>query len=152
MKEQPIQSNELPSKEEVMAHFSTPDGYFDTLASNIMQKVCEEQAHSTALEAETPQIPRWKVYLKPLAYMAASFVLMISMFRLFDYIVSSPSDDALMAEDQQYVEYFYEECKTLLLEDTFSESRYVHNSIYGDGSGKASDTEKEVLSTITEIL
>lgn len=143
----------LPSADEVTSHFSVPEGYFDSLAENIMVKVKEYEAQPIVEEDAGKQRPRWMAYARPLVYMAASFVLMIAMFRVFDsYLGNRTPESELLAEDRAYIDFFYEDCQERLVEDTFIESRYIYNSLYGDGSQDPTESEDMVLDMIVSQM
>ena len=84
---------ELPqdfrSAEESRKHFLTPEGYFEGLSASVMQNI---RNHEQAIEQERLSSPssnkrsRWRLYLAPPLYMAASFVMIWLMFKGYERI------------------------------------------------------------------
>lgn len=63
-------------------HYSTPEGYFDGLASAIMERIDNEPI------GESIQPTHWWVKVKPLVYLAACFVGLMLTFSLVQYLSS----------------------------------------------------------------
>lgn len=71
------QSKDLPRAEQSQSHYTTPDGYFDTLSERIMSSLPEGM--------EEPELPvNWWVKLQPSLYLAACFVGLYLSFKAFD--------------------------------------------------------------------
>lgn len=102
----------LPHGQESQKHYSVPEGYFDSLSERIMQALPAEEAPAP------PQSTLW-MRLRPIAYLAASFVGIYLGYQAMVYLApaGSFSPTASRAEqvshqaeinDEEYVDYYME--------------------------------------------
>lgn len=109
----------IRSKENSTQHYSVPEDYFDSFTEKFMAQI---PLVETEKEAET-QPTRW-IKLRPLLYLAASFLMMIGLFRAFsifstedDNVRPIPASQGLVAldngeskwnDDMDYSDFLYE--------------------------------------------
>ncbi|KGN68898.1 hypothetical protein HR17_02095 [Porphyromonas gulae] len=109
-------------KEDSARHYSVPDDYFSSFTDKLMAQIpaveaeSDEMVHSVAL---------WHK-LRPLLYLAASFLLMIGMFKAFSLfgesgdtgkatstsagLVALDHGDARWSEDTDYRDFLHDNC------------------------------------------
>ena len=80
-------------------HFQTPEGYFEQLTSEVMNRLPEID-----YSQEEAPVSLW-VKLKPLFYLAAVFMGAAFFLRLGSYL--APADDAYLAEEEDALERQY---------------------------------------------
>ncbi|MDR0413319.1 MAG: hypothetical protein LBH61_05930 [Dysgonamonadaceae bacterium] len=94
--------------------WNVPDGYFDGLTTRIMAQLPEKTA------PETAPVTRWE-RVKPWLYMAAMFVGISLMIKLF----VRPSADGLDRIPVADVEAFYEYYEDQLVDNRYHETVYL---------------------------
>ncbi|WP_297947277.1 hypothetical protein [uncultured Porphyromonas sp.] len=124
------------SAEESRSHYTTPDGFFESLEDRIMARIDEEPAPLE--EQSTPPLGKRLIWqrLRPYIYLAASFVLTIGMFRGFRYIrsqqlSSSAVEQAAKLEKEKATQY-YELLAGEYTEESGEENLWILDTNYID--------------------
>ncbi|MDY6147611.1 MAG: hypothetical protein SPI35_01155 [Porphyromonas sp.] len=118
--------------EESRKHFLTPEGYFEGLSVSVMQNI---RNHEQAIEQEqlssSPpnKRSRWRLYLTPPLYMAASFAMIWLMFKGYERIAPRTEKGVEVQESAQleannegtiaqspYEDYFYSKIEQDIIE------------------------------------
>lgn len=103
----------LAHGQESQKHYGVPEGYFDTLSERIMQAIPEEES-----APELPQPTLW-MRLKPIAYLAASFVGIYLGYQAMVHLAPEGSlaptasrteqvDSPAEINDDEYADYYME--------------------------------------------
>lgn len=112
----------LPNKEISNSHYSVPEGYFDALEQDIMQRIDNEIAQ----EEQRPALSLW-TKLKPSLYLAATFASVYLSFRL---LVPKPSQEQIPSHnsiaqidtpDEDYQTYYESYANELSLQEESEE-------------------------------
>ena len=124
------------SAEESRSHYTTPDGFFESLEDRIMARIDEEPAPLE--EQSTHPLGKRLIWqrLRPYIYLAASFVLTIGMFRGFRYIrsqqlSSSAVEQAAKLEKEKATQY-YELLAGEYTEESGEENLWILDTNYID--------------------
>lgn len=122
--------------EESRSHYTTPEGYFETLEERIMARIDEEPV---VLEEQiTPPLGKRLVWqrLRPYVYLAASFVLTIGMFRGFRHIrsqhIPSPVIEKEAKLEQEKDTRYYELLAGEYTEESEEENLWFMDANYTD--------------------
>lgn len=84
------QEDELIKKVGTANHFTVPENYFEKFNAEIMQKLPEKEFKP---EVYNTNISLW-TKVKPFLYMAAMFIGIALMFRMFNSILPESQEDA----------------------------------------------------------
>ena len=96
----------LPAPDESRRHYRVPEGYFDDLEARFMAQIPEE---APVEEPAVPSVSLW-TRLRPIAYLAAMFVSMNLIFRVFTphstQEKTAPTADVHPTTEDDYATYY----------------------------------------------
>ncbi|ALA93186.1 hypothetical protein PGJ_00005590 [Porphyromonas gingivalis AJW4] len=109
-------------KEDSIRHYSVPDDYFASFTDKLMAQIPAVKKENTVV---VPSVALWPK-LRPLLYLAASFLLMIGMFKAFSLfgvgsdtgrttstsagLVALDHGDTRWSEDTDYRDFLHDNC------------------------------------------
>ncbi|WP_329902977.1 hypothetical protein [Porphyromonas pogonae] len=118
-----IDFDNIQTKTDSSSHYSVPEGFFEELDNRIMSSIKQCDMYSDIVKSSPKVSFRTKV--KPLLYMAASFLILIGGIQIFRHytqnhnnileyqsknIATLDKTKIGASEDEAYLEYFMDDC------------------------------------------